>query len=73
MIHTALDGHQLTHLPLGLPVFGIEGLFLVGQFPALLFERVHFGELGPIQNVIDCSLGRPVVGQLRLMLGQILF
>ena len=38
MIHVPLDGHQFPHFPLGLPVFGIEGLFLVGQLPAGFFE-----------------------------------
>ena len=45
MVDVGLDRHGLPHIPLGLPILGIEGLFLIRQLPPLFFQRVHFGEL----------------------------
>ena len=45
MVDVGLDSHGLPHIPLGLPILGIEGLFPVRQLPPLFFQRVHFGEL----------------------------
>ena len=47
VIDIRLDCHGLPHFRLGFAVLGIEGLFLFGEFPALLFQRVHFRELRP--------------------------
>ena len=47
MIDIRLDRHGLPHIRLGFAVLGIEGFFLFGEFPALLFQRVHFRELRP--------------------------
>ena len=45
MVDVGLDSHGLPHIPLGLPILGIEGLFPVRQLPPLFFQCVHFGEL----------------------------
>ena len=71
VVDVGLDCHGLPHILLGLAVFRIKGLFLFGQLTAGLFERVHLGELGPGQNIIHSSLGRPVAGKLGFMLGKI--
>ena len=47
VIDICLDRHGLPHIRLGLAVLGIEGFFLFGELPALLFQRVHFRELCP--------------------------
>ena len=47
IINVSLDRHGLPHIRLGFAVLGIEGFFLFGEFPALLFQRVHFRELRP--------------------------
>ena len=47
MIYVRFDRHSLPHIRLGLAVLGIEGFFLFGELPALLFQRVHFRELRP--------------------------
>ena len=73
MIHVCLDRHGLPHIRLGLAVFRIERFFLVRKLPVLLFQRVHLRELRPVQKLIDRRFCRPVVGQLRLVLGQIFF
>ena len=73
VIHVCLDRHGLPHIRLGVTVFSIERFFLVRKLPALLFQRVHLRELRPVQKLIDRCLCRPVVGQLRLVLGQIFF
>ncbi len=65
MVDVGLDRHGLPHIPLGLPVLGIEGLFLVRQLPPLFFQRVHFGELFTAQQFIHSGSGRPV-GAVRL-------
>ena len=48
MVDVPLDGHGLPHIRLGLAVFRVKGFFLFRQFPPLLFQRVHFGELRPV-------------------------
>ncbi len=45
MVNVRLDRNSLPHIRLGFAVFSIEGLFLFGELPALLFQRVHFREL----------------------------
>ena len=45
VIDIRLDRNSLPHIRLGLAVFSIKGFFLFGEFPALLFQRVHFREL----------------------------
>ena len=50
----------------------VEFFLSLRQLPALLFQRVHPGELGPVQNVIDRRLCRPIGSQGLLMLRQIL-
>ena len=45
MVNVRLDRNSLPHIRLGLAVLGIEGLFLFGELPALLFQCVHFREL----------------------------
>ena len=72
-VDVPLDRHSLPHIRLGLAVLRIEGFFLFRQLPPLLFQRVHLWELRPIQQLIDRRLCRPVVSQLRPMLGQIFF
>ena len=47
IINVCLDRNGLPHIRLGFAVLGIEGLFLFGEFPALLFQRVRFRELRP--------------------------
>ena len=47
IINVCLDRNGLPHIRLGFAVLGIEGLFLFGELPALLFQRVHFWELRP--------------------------
>ena len=42
IINVCLDRHGLPHIRLGFAVLGIEGFFLFGELPALLFQRVHF-------------------------------
>ena len=73
MVNVALHRDDLPHLLLGGAVLCGEGFFLFGQLPTLFLEGVHLGELFAVQQVIHGGLGRPVVGQLRLVLGQILF
>ena len=48
VIDIGLDRNGLPHIRLGLAVLGIEGFFLFGELPALLFQRVHFRELCPV-------------------------
>ena len=71
MIDVCLDRHGLPHIRLGLAIFRIEGFFLFRELPVLIFQRVHFGELCPAQKLTHSRLCRPVVCQLRLVLGQI--
>lgn len=73
MVDVGLDRHGLPHIPLGLPILGIEGLFLIRQFPPLFFQYVHFGELFTAQQFAHRGPGRPVGGKLRLVFGKILF
>ena len=73
MVDVTLGRDDLPHLLLGGAVSGGKGLLLLHQLPALFLERVHLRELGPVQQVVHGGLGRPVVGQLRLVLGQIFF
>ena len=73
MVNVTLDRDDLPHLLLSGTVLSGEGLFLFGQFPALFLERIHFGESFAVQQFVHGGLGRPVVGQLRLVLGQIFF
>ena len=47
IINVRLDRHSLPHIRLGLAVLSIKGLFLFGELPALLFQRVHFREFCP--------------------------
>ena len=47
IINVCLDRNGLPHIRLGFAVLGIEGLFLFGELPALLFQRVYFRELRP--------------------------
>ena len=53
VVDVGLDCHGLPHILLGLAVFRVKGLFLFGQLTARLFERVHLGELGPGQNIVQ--------------------
>lgn len=71
VVNVALRRHQLPHLLLSGAVLCGEGFFALRQLPAFLFQGIHFGELGPVQKIVHGGLGLPVVGQLRLMLGQI--
>ena len=57
MVDVGLDRHGLPHIPLGLPILGIEGLFLIRQLPPLFFQRVHFGELFTAQQFIHSGPG----------------
>ena len=63
---------RLPHFLLRRPVLSVEFFLSLRQLPALLFQRVHPGELGPVQNVIDRRLCRPIGSQGLLMLRQIL-
>ena len=63
MIDVGLDRHRLPHFLLRRPVLSVEFFLPLRQLPALLFQRVHPGELGPVQNVMDRRLCRPIGGQ----------
>ena len=47
IINVRLDRHSLPHIRLGLSVLSIKGLFLFGELPALLFQRVYLREFCP--------------------------
>ena len=71
VIDVGLDRHRLPHFLLRRPVLSVEFFLPLRQLPALLFQRVHPGELCPVQNIVDLRLCRPVGGQGLLMLRQI--
>ena len=48
MIHTALDGHQLTHLPLGLPILGIDTEARLSQTSELMAAVVSYAKTRPV-------------------------
>ncbi|CAN4002250.1 IrrE N-terminal-like domain-containing protein, partial [Dysosmobacter welbionis] len=72
MVNVCLDRHGRPHFLLRFPVLGVQFLFPCCQSAALFFQRVHFRQLCPAQQFVHGSLRRSVIGQLRLMLGQIL-
>ena len=72
VVDVGLDRHRLPHFLLCRPVLSVEFFLPLRLLPALLFQRLHPGELGPVQNVVDYRLCRPVGGQRLLMLRQIL-
>ena len=41
MVNVRLDCYGLPHIRLGLAIFGIEGFFIFGELPALLFQRFY--------------------------------
>ena len=71
VVDVALGRDDFPHLLLGGAVSGGKGLLLLYQLPALFLERVHLREFFTVQQLIHGGPRRPVVGQLRLMLGQI--
>ena len=73
MVNVALHRYDFPHFILSGTVLRGEGFFLLRQFPALYFERIHFGEPFAVKQFIHGGPSRPVVGQLRLVLGQIFF
>ena len=71
MVNVGLDRHGLPHFLLRRAVLGIECLFPRRQLAALFFKLCHLWQLLTAQQLSHCGLGRPVVRQLRLMLGKV--
>ena len=67
IINVRLRRRDLPHFLPGLPVLGIEPLFLLRQLPAFLLQLVHLWQLRPAQNPLEVGAGRPVELNVSLM------
>ena len=71
IINVCFCRRDFPHFPPGLPVLGVELLFLRRQPAAFLFKPIHFGELCTVQNGAHGCPRRPVNLNFRLMLHKV--